>query len=73
MGFLTDALTDMVSDPMAVIAGEQTVSQRKNEQFDLANLSLDAAGAHLTAESPDYQAAIASALVGLLALQLSKS
>jgi hypothetical protein len=71
MGFLTDALTDMVSDPMAVIKGEETVSGRQARQWQIASQKLRDAVEDL--DNENYEAATADALVGLLALQLSKS
>lgn len=47
------------------------VEERQNVQWQFADGALTAASAHLAAE--DYQAAIATALTGLLALKLSDS
>lgn len=66
-------ITDILSDPMAVIEGRPTVSDRQDEQWQLANKALDSAGAMLTFDEPDYQAVIATALVGLLSLQISRT
>lgn len=65
-------LTDLLQDPIGAISGQETVSERQERQFGVACLSLDAAGEALVADDPDYQAVIATALVGLLAAQLSK-
>jgi len=45
--------------------------ERQDEQWQQANTALDAAGAALAAG--DHQAAIAASLIGLLALQLSRT
>lgn len=49
------------------------VAGRQDRQWQAANDSLSLAVEMLTGDEPDYQAAIATALVGLLALELSRS
>lgn len=49
------------------------VAGRQDAQWQAANDSLSLAVEMLTGDEPDYQAAIATALVGLLALELSRS
>jgi hypothetical protein len=52
---------------------QKRVRERQNSQWEFANGALTAAGALLATKDPDYQAVIATALTGLLALKLSDS
>lgn len=70
MSIFGDALNDMLTGD---IGHSDNVRQRQNSQWEAANAALTAAGTALALEEPNYEAAIAAALTGLLALKLSDS
>lgn len=63
-------IQDFLRSPMDP-NGAADVRERQNAQFQLASQCLNAAGELLACDTPDFQAVIATALVGLLAQQLS--